>query len=81
MLKSYVKGRHTIFCTNYSRTSTNVCCTLKIGDILNLKKFFRFSYLQLRNIRGHSLNISKTMFPKLLLDLQISYQLHDARLQ
>ena len=30
---------------------------------------------------GHILNISKTIFPKLILHVRISYQLHDVRLQ
>ena len=51
MLKSYIKGTHILSCPNYSRISTNLYCTLKIEEILNLTKFFRFSYLQLRNIR------------------------------
>ena len=32
-------------------------------------------------LRGHILNISKTMFPRLKLQVLISYQLHDVRLQ
>ena len=45
MLKSYIKGTHILSCPNYSRISTNLYCTLKMTN------FFRFSYLQLRNIR------------------------------
>ena len=41
-------------------------------EILNLTIFVRFSFLQLRNIWGHVLNISKTIFPKLTLHLRIS---------
>ena len=40
------------FCTNYSTISANVYYTLKIEEILNLTIFVRFSFLQLRIIRG-----------------------------
>ena len=45
MLKCYVKGTHILFCTNYSRISINVCCTLKIEEILNMIIFARFRFL------------------------------------
>ena len=37
------------FCINYSAISN---CKLKIEEILNLAIFLRFSFSQLRNIRG-----------------------------
>ena len=52
MQKSYIKGTSTLLCTKYSTISTNVHCTLKIEEILNLTIFVPFSLLQLRNIRG-----------------------------
>ena len=45
MLKSYIKGTYIRFSTNYSRISTNVYCTLKIEEILNLTTFALFSFL------------------------------------
>ena len=51
MQKSYIKGTPTLLCTKYSTISTNVHCTLKIEETLNLIIFVRFSYLQLRIIR------------------------------
>ena len=42
----------TFLYTKYSRITTNVFCTLKIEEILNLAIFDPFSFLQLRNIRG-----------------------------
>ena len=55
-METYVKVLHYgdsfLFCTNYSTISTNVCCTLKKEEILNLTIFVSFSFLQLRNIRG-----------------------------
>ena len=53
MSKCYIKGTPILF------------CTLKIEEILNLTIFVRFSFLQLRNIRGtcakyFSNNISET---------------------
>ena len=39
------------FSTNYSTISTNVYCSLKIEEILNLTNFVHFSFLQLLNIR------------------------------
>ena len=52
MQKSYIKGTPTLLCTKYSTISTNVHCTLKIEEILNLTIFVPFSFLQLRIIRG-----------------------------
>ena len=45
-------GDRYAFFTNYSTVSTNVYCTIKIKEILNLTIFVPFSLLQLRNIRG-----------------------------
>ena len=41
-----------LFCPYCSTTSTNVYCAHKKEEILNLTIFVRFSFLQLRNIRG-----------------------------
>ena len=63
--KCYIKGKRILFCTNYSTISTNVYCTLKIEEILNLTIFVPFIFLQLRNVRGtyskySSNNVSET---------------------
>ena len=52
MYKCYTKGMRILFCTDYSTINTNIYYTLKIEEILNLTIFVRFSFLQLRNIRG-----------------------------
>ena len=52
MQTCYIKETRILFCTNYSTISTNVYCTLKIAETLNLRILVRFSFLQLRNIRG-----------------------------
>ena len=51
MEKCYKKGTPILFCKNYSTISTNVYCTFKIEEILNLAIFARFSFFQLRNIK------------------------------
>ena len=45
MLKSYIKGTHILFCTNYSKISIKVYYTLKIEEILKMIIFARFSIL------------------------------------
>ena len=70
------------FCTNYIAISTNFYCTHKIGEILNLTIFVRLSLFCNSVILGeHIIYISKRIFPKVILHLRISNQLHDVRLQ
>ena len=45
MLKSYIKGTHILFCTNYSRINIKVYYTLKIEEILKMIIFAHFSIL------------------------------------
>ena len=78
MQKSYMKGTPTLLCTKYSTISTNVHCT---QEILNLTIFVPFSFSNYVISGGHILNISKTIFPKLILHMRIRDQLHDVRLQ
>ena len=76
MQKSYIKGTPTILCTKYSTISTNVHCT---QEILNLTIFGLLIFCNYVILGGHILNISKTIFPKLILHMRIRDQLHDVR--
>ena len=76
-----MKEKRLLFSTINSTVCTKFYSTLKIEEILNLAIFVLFSFLQLRNIRGHMLNISKTTFPKIIFHLRLSYQLPDVLLQ
>ena len=81
MQKFYMKRTRLLFSTNYSTVCTKFYSTLKIEAILNLTIFVLFSFLSLHNIREHMLNISKTIFPKMIFHLRLSYQLPDVFLQ
>ena len=81
MYKCYINGTRPLFSTNYSALRSNVYCTPKTEEILNLTVCVRFRFLHLRNIRGDFLDIPKKILPKLILHLHRSYQLDDVRLQ
>ena len=80
MQTCYIKETRILFCTNYSTISTNVYCTLKIAETLNLRILVRFVFCNYVILGGHFLNISRTIFLKVILHLRISYELHDVRL-
>ena len=44
-------GGTIFFSTNHSKVVTKIYCALKIEEILNLRIFFLFSFLQFHNIR------------------------------
>ena len=52
MYKCYINGTRPLFSTNYSALRSNVYCTPKTEEILNLTVCVRFRFLHLRNIRG-----------------------------
>ena len=81
MLKSYLKGTHILFCTNYSRISINVYCTLKIEEILNVIILPILAFCNYLILKGDILNISKTIFLQLILHRRIRYQLYDVDLK
>ena len=66
-----------LFLENYCAAVTKKYWSLKKEETVNLKIFFVFRFLYLRNIRGHILNISKTIFTKQIFHLHLSDQLPD----
>ena len=64
------------FLENYGAAVTKRYWALKKEEILNLTIFVLFFFFNYVILGGHILNISKTMFMKLILHLRLSDQLN-----
>lgn len=67
MKKQYINGTHLCYLsTGYFNVVSKIYCTFKIERIGNNKNFVILSFLGLSYMKGHILNVFRTVFAKLL---------------
>ena len=76
----YITGTLLPFLENYFSDFTRRYWALKKEEVLNLRIFVLFSFRDCVILGGHILNISKTIFRKLIFHGRVSDQVHDVLL-